>query len=1086
MNLEQRGESICSAVVRFGNRNRFCEILAIPVLFIGWGEIAVPETAEDLYPSNSHTSALARLGAVVLVLLIALTVGIGLSVRALGNDQQNASGKNSSSSSSEWSSSSSSSSSSGKTSSGPATDQNQVPIPPKTASSGASVPTYASAQPTVQVAQPKNSSTVSGCDCTRRCTKDDYDTTCPVCKEKWENCSYQSKVTSYSDLITRFRELERWYDKIADISSAVTDDGSIESKSNRLKFLREFEALETLAEELADSKNENEDIYERLEQNSSYQKLLELYEVMKNYPSDSGSSSSSSSSNSTPPVTNAPVCKALPENGFYYVYANGFPVEISANPGGGTKISWSGSSHIYPASQEKDIVIFGGAEDQVLSGGTNITMKSGTVKAIFGGGNGKSVGGSTVIEVSGGKVLTDIYGGGNGKAASVKSTRISLMSAVVNGNVFGGGMQGRVDGAVDIKIGGSSEIGSKSDPATGHVKSGSYQGTVVGSKTVSVQDGPVITGGINLSELTGGVVKISGTLTGIGGSIRLSSPVAVTNGTVVATASVKGSAKAVPFALPGYGLSLDGETVKVANLYIIKLEGGEVNEIVDGKENKLEGTDSVLTVQYGAQLPGGITIPAMRDHSFDGYFAKADGTGTRYYDKHGNRLYAKPWDQANGTTLYAKWVKAISTAIFNLEGGTMDGKTKVEPVVKAAGAVIAIPDPQKTGFLFSKWDTNGTGGTLAGKNFRFGPESGEIMLTAQWVENTHDNLETAVQDDTELVAVSGLAEIFSDEDKAADKAQITFSAAEGSETSEGGEKIQKMAEGAALQWFDFSVEKTIYDGSNETVTALEELPACVTITVDLTDSLKGMAGYAVYRYHNGSAEQLAADSTGEDSDEYFTICRGTGKDGADQLVLHARKFSTYAIAGAKTSMMTRQTGFFRLDAASTDNIPELGGGKDVQAQVVERSDSVYKLDLLWGAMTFDYSADGRVWDPETHSYQPGGNPGWTAESFLNGNNRITAANHSNGDVLVRFDVTQNFLSGVTMSMKQTNSDGGAAAQEIPLGKVPSVGALAPEIFAYLRLSGEPDDLSNLGTGSYARAAVVTVTVAAAGGDITPE
>lgn len=177
-----------------------------------------------------------------------------------------------------------------------------------------------------------------------------------------------------------------------------------------------------------------------------------------------------------------------------------------------------------------------------------------------------------------------------------------------------------------------------------------------------------------------------------------------------------------------------------------------------------------------------------------------------------------------------------------------------------------------------------------------------------------------------------------------------------------------------------------------------------------------------------------------------------------------------------------------------------GYGTDVQGKVIEESvAAVYKVDLSWGAMKFVFNTT-TTWNPDTHSYEQGTQGTWDYTSMDGSNNKITAANHSNGDVSVNFTVakttaadsgdtddnaTEDPFLAVTMTVNQENSDDSAAATGMSLLKVPAEGAAAREISAYLRLIGEPSNISVLNTNTYEKVGVITVTVFPAGGSLTP-
>lgn len=87
---------------------------------------------------------------------------------------------------------------------------------------------------------------------------------------------------------------------------------------------------------------------------------------------------------------------------------------------------------------------------------------------------------------------------------------------------------------------------------------------------------------------------------------------------------------------------------------------------------------------------------------------------------------------------------------------------------------------------------------------------------------------------------------------------------------------------------------------------------------------------------------------------------------------------------------------------TVDNVADI----DVQAKVTEYNAAVYKIDIAWGAMKFEFKNDANNWDPVDHEYkaEAGTNKEWIIDGYVNGeNNKITLTNHSNARVNAEFD-----------------------------------------------------------------------------------
>lgn len=87
---------------------------------------------------------------------------------------------------------------------------------------------------------------------------------------------------------------------------------------------------------------------------------------------------------------------------------------------------------------------------------------------------------------------------------------------------------------------------------------------------------------------------------------------------------------------------------------------------------------------------------------------------------------------------------------------------------------------------------------------------------------------------------------------------------------------------------------------------------------------------------------------------------------------------------------------------TVDNVADI----NVQAKVTEYNAAVYKIDIAWGAMQFEFKNDANNWDPDTHQYvaEDGTNKKWIIDGYVDSvNNKITLTNHSNARVNAAFD-----------------------------------------------------------------------------------
>jgi hypothetical protein len=290
--------------------------------------------------------------------------------------------------------------------------------------------------------------------------------------------------------------------------------------------------------------------------------------------------------------------------------------------------------------------------------------------------------------------------------------------------------------------------------------------------------------------------------------------------------------------------------------------------------------------------------------------------------------------------------------------------------------------------------------------------------------------------------------------------------------------------------FDVYVEKTV----GEETTRLKEVAKPVEVVIPLIGKLEGKSSYNIWHYHDGTAEEILPGSATANLGQWFE--RGVDDSLQPVLKVYLRTFSEIVVAYGNRSMVGRTEGDTIAFEDGNDKL-----GVDVQGKVLE-SDSAptYKLDIYWGAMTFEYSK-GAEWDPDSHTYTSVAINNWIPLGMDGDNNLITVFNHSNADMKLTFDITpqtgtvpknlsqtvdlSDALEGVSMNVKVENDDYADEALNVPLSKVAYNGdSTAPSIDVYVRLNGSPKDVAGLAAASeyalsldkpYLKIAVVTVT-----------
>lgn len=163
---------------------------------------------------------------------------------------------------------------------------------------------------------------------------------------------------------------------------------------------------------------------------------------------------------------------------------------------------------------------------------------------------------------------------------------------------------------------------------------------------------------------------------------------------------------------------------------------------------------------------------------------------------------------------------------------------------------------------------------------------------------------------------------------------------------------------------------------------------------------------------------------------------------------------------------------------------------------------VYKIDVTWGAMKFEFNRGAGTWNPETHTYDGGAEgAAWTTEGFVNGtNNKITVTNHTNSAIDATFAVNlgtafnpeagadavvANFFddntkaitaAGVLTAVANVADTLTASKISLPTAAGTELGS-APSDDVFVALSGTPGETITM--ADFTKAGTITVTFAVA-------
>ena len=196
-----------------------------------------------------------------------------------------------------------------------------------------------------------------------------------------------------------------------------------------------------------------------------------------------------------------------------------------------------------------------------------------------------------------------------------------------------------------------------------------------------------------------------------------------------------------------------------------------------------------------------------------------------------------------------------------------------------------------------------------------------------------------------------------------------------------------------------------------------------------------------------------------------------------------------------------------IEGTDDDNVADI----NVQAKVTEYNAAVYKIDIAWGAMQFEFKNDANNWDPDTHQYvtDEGTNKEWIIDGYVNGeNNKITLTNHSNARVNATFayaHVTDAFNTNPESAdavrghffldnenaktaaglLKNSATVQNAMTQPLVLHHLDNKGLVDPGYYAtheenigsvYFTLNGTPDTAKVEGYTDFTKVGTITVTI----------
>lgn len=156
--------------------------------------------------------------------------------------------------------------------------------------------------------------------------------------------------------------------------------------------------------------------------------------------------------------------------------------------------------------------------------------------------------------------------------------------------------------------------------------------------------------------------------------------------------------------------------------------------------NRQSGSGGSASVQatYYAAMPTA-TAPIRSGYTFQGYYEKPNGAGTKYY--HANMASANIWDIADNKEIYAYWTG--NQYNVKLDSGGYGGTGEVNATFGSPMPTAGIVAPRRTGYTFKGYydQRNGNGAKYYdGPNFvsvHVWDKTSGCTLYAYWEQNTY-------------------------------------------------------------------------------------------------------------------------------------------------------------------------------------------------------------------------------------------------------------------------------------------------------------------------------------------------------------
>lgn len=149
------------------------------------------------------------------------------------------------------------------------------------------------------------------------------------------------------------------------------------------------------------------------------------------------------------------------------------------------------------------------------------------------------------------------------------------------------------------------------------------------------------------------------------------------------------------------------------------------------------GGDSNVTATYNTAMPT-IQIPTREGYTFNGYFTRTNGSGTKYYNSDGTS--ARNWTSTSGTTLYAYWtIERYNINYYDIS--TSDGITGTARNITYNSSLSLKTPNSRIGYTFVGWQytVNGIEYIISNLNWTvedLGDNNDTVNFIGQWTPRT--------------------------------------------------------------------------------------------------------------------------------------------------------------------------------------------------------------------------------------------------------------------------------------------------------------------------------------------------------------